>query len=179
MRFFRSLAIALVASCCLSGCANKDNSDDDDNGGGPGPGPSGNGRVILANGFVDAFFDNVFFRADSTIGFQYAGVFSMNAASLAGTSRPLPGYSVNVVITVPGPGSYVFTPANLGQCTIIKDASVWTGSPIIGQGSGDIVFTTLTANRAVGNFRCTAPPSPGNVATGTKVLTQGEFDITR
>jgi hypothetical protein len=52
----------------------------------------------------------------------------------------------------------------------------WTAG--VGVGSGTVVFTELTATKAVGTFLATLPPVTASGATAPKVITSGTFNLT-
>ncbi len=62
-----------------------------------------------------------------------------------------------------------------GTGIVIKGGKSW-GSSLQG-GTGSVTLTTLTANHIVGTFAFSAVASGGG-ATGTSVVTNGQFDIT-
>jgi hypothetical protein len=62
-----------------------------------------------------------------------------------------------------------------GTGVVIKGGKSW-GSSLQG-GTGSVTLTTLTANHIVGTFAFSAVASGGG-ATGTSVVTNGQFDIT-
>jgi hypothetical protein len=67
-------------------------------------------------------------------------------------------------------GSVVGANGNLSRL-----GSIWQ-TPGSGA-AGTLVITELLADRIVGNFELTAEPVPGSMATGTVMVTEGEFDL--
>lgn len=73
--------------------------------------------------------------------------------------------------TIGGGGSSIGFNANL-----TVSGQQWIASSI--GGSGTLTITTRTANRVAGTFTFTMVPSAGSSATGTRNVTNGQFDIT-
>lgn len=73
--------------------------------------------------------------------------------------------------TIGGSGSSVGFNASLTSGT-----QQWVAS-VIG-GSGTLTITTRTANRVAGTFSFTMVPVPGTSTTGTRNVTNGQFDVT-
>jgi hypothetical protein len=92
-------------------------------------------------------------------GFEVAGARSI---------RVIVGYSGNGIGTYSVPGSlgtgFVWTEGTQAQ--------TWDGT------SGSVTITTFTATRAAGTFSFTAAARAGSGATGTRVITNGSFDVT-
>lgn len=62
------------------------------------------------------------------------------------------------------------------NASLTQGNAMWVASSQ--SGSGTLTITTRTANRAAGTFSFTMVPSPGSSATGTKQITNGQFDVT-
>lgn len=73
--------------------------------------------------------------------------------------------------TIGGGGNSVGFNASLTSGT-----QQWVAS-VIG-GSGTLTITTRTANRVAGTFSFTMVPVPGTSTTGTRNITNGQFDVT-
>jgi hypothetical protein len=58
----------------------------------------------------------------------------------------------------------------------VGGGALWQAA--LSNGSGTLTFTTLTANNAVGTFSFTLTAQSGTTATGTKVVTNGAFNVT-
>src|SRR5690606_39515449 len=73
-----------------------------------------------------------------------------------------------------GTGTYEIGPGAPTNALFSQGSAQWQAAG--GQGSGTITVTTLTAERIAGTFEFTAEPAGGG-ATGTRVVTQGTFDV--
>ncbi len=60
--------------------------------------------------------------------------------------------------------------------SLSRGTEVWVASSQ--SGSGTLTITTRTANRVAGTFSFTMVPGAGSSATGTKEVTNGQFDVT-
>ena len=85
------------------------------------------------------------------------------------------GVTITVFTTGPGTFSLAFgnTVTGFGIVTKTPSSSWTTGTT---GGTGSVVITTFTSNRAVGTFAFDAPASPG--ASGVTHVTNGKFDVT-
>jgi len=73
-----------------------------------------------------------------------------------------------------GTGTYEIEPGAATNAVLSEGSAQWQAAP--GQGTGTITITTLNAERIAGTFEFTAEPGSGG-ATGTRVVTQGTFDV--
>src|SRR5690606_14668206 len=73
-----------------------------------------------------------------------------------------------------GTGTYEIGPGAPTNALLTEGSAQWHAAA--GQGSGTITVPTLTAERIAGTFEFTAEPAGGG-ATGTRVVTQGTFDV--
>jgi len=65
-----------------------------------------------------------------------------------------------------------------GSSAIVTDVSGASWNTTGVGGTGSITFTVLTSNHVTGSFSFTAVPSKGSSGTGTRVATNGAFDLT-
>lgn len=99
---------------------------------------------------------------------------TITGGSLGG-SGSADGVTIGIGVVAVGPGTYSIGPTAAVSVTLLTAADSWQAGE--GVGSGSITFTTLTASQAIGTFQFTVPPfSTG--AVGTRVVTQGRFDLT-
>lgn len=152
------LLVLTVGACGDSPGSPSDDDDDDD--------PAG-----LPNGTMSAQFDGGPWNANlliapllTSIGFGLQGIDTANRSIVFTVSATTPG-----VYPIAGPVSV--------SCVLAIGSQGWFATTGV-QGSGQISFTTLTQNRAIGAFTCTAPATPGTGATGTKEIVNGQFNVT-
>jgi hypothetical protein len=126
--------------------------------------------VTLQNGSMSATFDGGAWNAALAL----AALYTNNTFAMTGIDQSQRTLSVSM--SVSGPGTHAFTGPNGGSCNLIIGSATWLGAPAAQQGSGRIVFSTLTATNAIGTFECSAPPQSGTTATGTKSIT-GSFNV--
>ena len=143
----------------------------------PTPGSGGSGTVT-------AVVDGVQYTSGTSSGSVTAQnnttsvvVGSRNAASTSFLSFILGSPSVGTVALSPVTiSSFTFFTAN-GDTTTAS----WTAAGSPGQGSGTYTIATMTAAGMSGTFAFSAPPTTGGLgygATGTKVITNGTFNVT-
>lgn len=122
-------------------------------------------------GGVTATIDGTAFSADLAVQATRAGnVLAFGAVS--SNSRQLNFSLVNVTATGTIP---VGTGTGAHTITYTEGTKAWVTSMV--GGSGSVVITTLTANRAAGTFSFTAIPSTNTGAAGNKAVTAGSFDV--
>jgi hypothetical protein len=101
------------------------------------------------------------------------------AASTAGQAHAVAGSNTQATIGFgfinAGPGTYPIGAGSATNALVTQGASTWSANQF--QGSGTIPITALTAERIAGSFTFTAEPATGG-ATGTRVVTDGQFDVT-
>jgi len=73
-----------------------------------------------------------------------------------------------------GPGTYPIGGVTIATHTLM--GNTWSASSA--QGSGSITVTTSTANRVAGTFAFVLQADGPSGATGTRNITQGQFDLT-
>lgn len=78
---------------------------------------------------------------------------------------------------IPGPGTYALgmNATGFGGTALVSTPGAGWSTPLTGR-SGSVTITTLTDTRIVGTFEYDATPLNGT-ATGTRVVTNGEFDM--
>jgi len=161
MRTLRTLAV--IATLSALGCGGGD-----DNPTGP---PAGG----ATNGSLTAQIGGASFSATGTITVnRQTNFIGLAAAGFAGGNA----YSLVIGIgnaTGPGTHNLSLTAGGDGSSLIVGTATTGYGTAFTG-GSGSITITSLTANRIVGTFSGTLPPSSGSAAA--LVITNGSFDVT-
>lgn len=123
----------------------------------------------LPNGFMSARVDGQPFTANiSVFGISTSGVFGVSGADASGRVIGLGGLAQTGVQMI-GMGE----PAN---STYTEGAGVlWAANATAG--SGSITITEVDADHIAGTFSFVAPASQASSATGTRTITDGEFDI--
>jgi Family of unknown function (DUF6252) len=122
----------------------------------------------LPNGFLTARVDGQLFTANASVfALNTGGVFGLSGVDASGRAIGLGGTSETGMKTI-GMGD----PAN---ASITEGAALWAANATIG--SGTVTITELDAEHIAGTFSFVAPATPGTSATGTRTVTQGEFDI--
>ena len=164
MRIVRFLILCLVVAS-TSTCKKNPNEPSDTD-----PNP---GATNLSNGSFAVYFDGAWFNANLSIAAQ-----NLAANTFVLTALDNAGRSVSVSIRVTAPGTYAFSGSNFGVCQIVVGSATWVGGPSALQGSGEVTFTVFNAQRATGTFHCTAPAFATSTAVGTKLLTNGTFNVT-
>jgi hypothetical protein len=79
---------------------------------------------------------------------------------------------------ISGPGTYPLGVGGTvfgGSATISNGASIWT-TPLSGE-AGTVTVSSVSPTRIAGTFSFTATPALGTSATGSRVVTQGTFDM--
>lgn len=74
------------------------------------------------------------------------------------------------------PGTYTIGSSIGFNASVSQGSAMWVANAQ--QGSGTLTVTTRTPNRVAGTFSFTMSPPPGSSATGTKQVTNGQFDVT-
>jgi hypothetical protein len=155
MRPFRLPVPALLAlGLCATFVACSENDDP--------LGPGGLGGA--PNGTMTATLDGAPWSAVTitvTRGGGFLSVAGSNADPLA----------IGFTIQEAGPGTYPIGPGQVTSANVTILSSVWTAA------TGQIVFTTIEADRVAGTFQFTAPLSVGSGAA-ERVVTAGSFDAT-
>jgi len=134
-------------------------------------GPSG------STGSMSATIGGVSWNANLTVQGAYTGgVLAIGGNGGSGANN----YQVNITVTnITAAGTFNFGVGAIGNQALVtligNPVSTW-GATFAG-GSGSITVTSLTASRAQGTFTFTANASPGTAATGTKAVTNGQFDV--
>jgi hypothetical protein len=136
-----------------------------------GDGPTGPDRVTeLPQGSMRATIDGAAWSAATALVATYSG----GVLAFAGTNN---AYTIGMAVgTISGPGTFTIGSAG-GTNALVNNfgGNSWHATP--SNGSGTITITSISATAAVGTFTFTAPPVPGTGATGTKVVTNGSFNL--
>jgi len=104
-------------------------------------------------------------RVQNVLSFGGGGLMNGQATSIAIT-----------IIPATGPGTVTFGPGVHAGATLgITQAASWSASS--SQGSGTVTLTTLDDERVAGTFQFVAEPNDTGTATGTRTVTDGQFNI--
>jgi hypothetical protein len=174
----------VAGACVLAACSGSPtNPSDDGPGSGSGGGGGGGGQTITcpqhlgtatrAQGTMTASINGVAWTADCiAVLANTTTIISVAGADLAsGIAFQTLGFATGNRAV----GTQTITPVSTINANLQQGANGWHAS--LAQGSGTLVFTTLTTNRAVGTFSFVLLPVPGGPATGTKTVT-GSFNLT-
>jgi len=162
-------AFALVAAVACGGGESDPGDGGGDGGGGGGGGGGG------SNGNITATVDGQPWQSSVTS--EQAQVGPLGAITIQGTYANSTTITLNLY-NIDQPGTYPLgvTAATVGGTGVVSST---TGRSWFTPGSGaagSVTLTTLTASRIVGTFSFNAEPLGGG-ATGTKVVTNGAFDL--
>ncbi len=151
---FAVVAASLVLACGGGG---------GDDGGPAGPGGTSN---------VTAKIDGTTWHGVGAAARASGGIYTISGASTGTFSLVISLYNIS------GTGTYGLgiNATGFGGTGIVADASGGWSTPLTGM-AGTITLTTLTDTRIAGTFSYTATPISGSAA-GTKVVTEGSFDMT-
>jgi hypothetical protein len=140
-------------------------------GGSDGPaGPGGLGGPN--NGTFTARIDNTSWAATIILP-AYTDI----AGGASGIGAGSPTFTVSWAhIDNQQPGTYTIGQSIGFNASVTQGSAMWAANAQ--QGSGTLSITTRTPNRVAGTFSFTMPPAPGSSATGTKQITNGQFDVT-
>jgi hypothetical protein len=148
------------------GCGGDDN-------GGTGP---GNNQGTALNGTFAAQIGGAGWSATGTVSVDREDNFlGLGASGFAGSTA----YALVIGLgNVTGPGTYTVAAGNANGSSIVVGSSTGAGwTTFLGNGTGSVTITTLTANRVAGTFTADASPTTGG-ATGTLQIRNGAFDVT-
>jgi len=130
-----------------------------------------NGDTPLVNGSMSAKVDGDSWVANSALTVAYTG----GILAFAGSDASMLTIGMGFIPT--GPGTYSIGPseptnANLSEGTVHS----WAASSSMG--SGSVTLTSFTENSASGTFSFTVEPVTTTGATGSRLVTEGMFDVT-
>jgi len=145
----RALAITLTLGLGTASC-----SDDAD--------PAGLGGA--PNGTMTATIDGAPGSAVSITVTRGSGFLSVAGSD----AEPL---AIGFTIQEAGTGTYPIGPATVTSANVTNLSTVWTAA------TGQVVFTTIEADRVAGTFQFTAPLTVGSGAA-ERIVTSGAFDAT-
>lgn len=138
--------------------------------------------VILSNGSVSARLNGSTWRADLAISVLNTPPTAIIPGRIVLVALDRSHLSLGFSVAYTGLGSYTVGVNNFNNSFtafyVLQGAESWSASQTQSGSSGTIEFTVLTANRATGSFSFVAVPAAGTGATGTKVVTNGVFDVT-
>lgn len=121
--------------------------------------------------------DGVLWGADLTLDASWSG----GTLSVSGTGgAPGSFYSLTLTVTgVQAAGTFALGPATAGSSIEISRIAQPIGTWVTAAagGTGTVTVAELTTSRARGTFSFTGGPVAGSGATGTKVVTEGVFEV--
>jgi hypothetical protein len=117
------------------------------------------GNLVTATNVTAAFANGIF-----TIG---GGVAASNIT-----------LSIGLTPTTAQIGTYAFGPLSATNALLLVGNPAQSWNAGAGIGSGSVTLTTFTSTSASGTFTLSLTPVPGTGSTGTKVITEGSFNVT-
>ena len=117
------------------------------------------GNLVTATSVTAAFVNGIF-----TLG---GGVPASNVT-----------FSLGLTPTTTQTGTYSLGPLSATNALLLvgNPTQSWNGG--VGIGSGSVTITTFTSTSASGTFALNLAPVPGTGSAGTKVITEGSFNVT-
>lgn len=132
------------------------------------------GPVLLPNGSMSARIDGVLWQATVLVhANRHQNIVSVGGG---GTMDGKPVAIAISTIGLTGPGTVTFGPGVHSGATV-GEAQTASWSARNSQGSGSVTFTVLDDTRAAGTFAFDAVADAASEATGTRNVTEGQFDI--
>ncbi len=126
--------------------------------------------AALENGSMSARIDGAAWTATSALAVSYEG----GILAFAGSDDTQT--TVGIGLIPDGPGSYPMGPDQPTNADLtFGGGKSWGASPFLG--SGSVTLTSMSEHRATGTFAFTADPVESTGAAGTKVVTEGTFDV--
>jgi hypothetical protein len=133
-----------------------------DDGGPAGPNPNQSGARTMS-----ARIDGAAWSTTSV------GVSTTNSLLILAGSNGTQTIGFGVAMTQ---GTHTIGPSSAATANVMIGQQTWNATSF--QGSGSIIITTLTANRAVGTFSFTANAVTSGASPATRQITNGQFDVT-
>lgn len=130
-----------------------------------------------SNGSMSATIGGTSWTASLTV----QGSYNSNVLSFAGNGGSGANtYQINItLLNVTAPGTYNFNAGSIGNIALVTQpgppVATWNASGLAG--SGSVTITSISSSRAQGTFSFTGAASGGTAATGTKAVTNGQFDV--
>lgn len=128
-------------------------------------------ELELPNGSMSARIDGQAWTANAALAVAYTG------GILAFAGSDVTSTTVGLGFIPDGLGTYDIGPNQPTNANVsLGSPNSWAASS--NMGSGSVTLTSFTENSASGTFTFTALAVPTTGATGTKVVTEGRFDVT-
>jgi hypothetical protein len=136
--------------------------------------PSGPNSNTLPNGTAGATVSGTTFS-------PYGASFVWNGTIFSLAIVDISGRAVSFAVFASAPGTYqISTSAGNNAQLLEPGGASWNatnaGAGVIA-GSGTVVLTVLSQNRAAGTFSFVLEPVPESGATGTRTISSGTFDL--
>lgn len=124
----------------------------------------------LEGGSMSARIDGTAWSATAAMAVSYTGGILAFAGSDASS------ITVGVGLIPDGTGTYTIGPSQTTNANLsMGTPASWGATGFMG--SGSVTLASISENRATGTFLFTAEPVPGTGATGSRVVTEGKFDV--
>jgi Family of unknown function (DUF6252) len=157
-RFFLFLPILALFAACGSGDSVTGPDDNDDN------------PVVLAQGSLSAKIDGSTWNASTALTVTYnSGLLAFAGTDNTTTLAMAVGF-------INGPATFQIGPSTALSNALVNSTNGAQWHAQAGSGSGTVTITAITSNSVTGTFAFNAPASSGS-ATGTKVVTEGKFNL--
>lgn len=134
-----------------------------------GDSPAGPGDPGTPNGAMSAKIDGAQWTAN-------VGIYATRASGAIGLAGGNGEYLISMGV-VGAVGTYVVGDGSGANLSLLTNDNQQVWMAMTGKGSGTITVTTLTDERVVGTFSFTAPAVASTSASGTRVITEGSFNI--
>lgn len=175
------IGMLLAVTVSVSAACGGDSVAPSPTGGASNPGANPPSGVVLSNGSMSATVSGVRWDANAVITVVYRAPSGGAEGTIAINGINSAQQLIGIGVGHTGPGTYKTEGLHtgFGYLERLSNMSWAADRPDVAPGStGTVTFTTLTGNRAVGTFSFTAVASPNTAATGTRVVTNGLFDVT-
>jgi len=85
--------------------------------------------------------------------------------------------TIGFAVTATAPGTVTIGPTSAASGTLTEGSAGPTWQAVANLGSGTITITSLTATTASGSFSFNLVANAASGATGSKIITNGSFDL--
>jgi hypothetical protein len=173
----RRPSLVLIALLCVAACGKKSPTGPDGGGGGGGSQQSAVHSCAggTLSGYMTATIDGTSFVATCLVNLNViSGLVSFGATNVA-QSNPTGFIDIAFGVKASAPGTYQLAHMSINDAAVsIGGSKIWQAGAT-SNGTGTVVFTTLTATEIAGTFSLDLVAGPN--ASGTKTVRNGSFDF--